>query len=98
MSKVDGKVYFRHIRDINEDGKINNMGGVTIAYQEVAPDVFKIATARCHPKDNFCKKVGRVKSTGRLNSTNLSYVVNITWASLHEQFPKNLVEFNAACE
>jgi hypothetical protein len=98
MGKGDGKVYFRHVRNIDGEGNVGNMGGATIAYQEIAPDVFKIAVAKCHPKDNFCKKIGRVKSTGRLNSTNLSYVVNTDWASLHAQFPKNLEEFNKACE
>lgn len=87
-----GKIYFRHVRNI-VDGKIDNMGGATIAYQEISPNIFKLAISRCHPKDNFDKKLGRIKSSGRLNSPDQSYIIDATWKELHEIFPKDMEEF-----
>ena len=37
---------------------------------------FHIGVAKCHPNDQFCKKVGRAKAYGRAKSTN-NIVVNI---------------------
>ena len=65
-----GKVNFIHRRPV-VDGKIQNSGGYTIAYREVENGV-EYAIARCSPRDNFSREVGRVKSSGRLNSGDLS--------------------------
>lgn len=51
-------------------------GAVTIAYtvlsevghHEIARTRVFYALAKCSPRDNFCRRTGRVKSAGRLNS------------------------------
>jgi len=56
---------FVHLRSTS--GK----GATTIAYSlDVEQQVCYFALARCNPMDNFCRRTGRVKSAGRLNSPN----------------------------
>ena len=57
-----------HIRLKKTDNTINSNGGVTVAYEKLANNVYKYALAFCHPHDNFSKKQGRAKATGRLKS------------------------------
>ena len=70
----NGKVMFKHVRYKNPDGTISNMGGMTLAYTFLQGGYVKFAVAVCHPKDNFEKRIGRVKSAGRLRSTKHSLV------------------------
>jgi hypothetical protein len=64
---MNKRVLFQHIRD-----KAKPNGGVTIAIEVTdinnEPHATAWAVSRCHEKDNFCKRTGRVKSEGRLRS------------------------------
>lgn len=56
--------YF-HIRSKTLD---KTKGGITYAIEVDDNDiVLNVAAAVCHPKDNFCKAIGRTIATGRLN-------------------------------
>lgn len=68
-------VKFIHIRNKVGD-KILNNGGTTIAYQGLDPDTVRYAVAHCSPRDNFSKRLGRIKAQGRLDSDKLSVVVS----------------------
>ena len=81
-----GKVFFRHIRNINGDGTVSNRGGATIAFREIEPGVIKMAMALCSNRDNFCRKTGRIISGGRMNSEVESINVSLDW----EVFIKNI--------
>jgi hypothetical protein len=59
---------FLHYRYIDGDGNILSRGGITYAYQQAEPGLYKIAVAKCHTRDNFSKHLGRVKAAGRLSS------------------------------
>ena len=68
---------FIHCRQINQEGKITPNGGMTIAY--TLNNEFKVvgfAVAKCHMKDHYNKKVGRMKAKGRLKSPNYYIEVN----------------------
>lgn len=58
------KIAYHHIRP-------STRPGFTVAMQ-VDDDnhVHLYAVAVCHPKDNFCKKTGRMKATFKLQSPN----------------------------
>jgi hypothetical protein len=58
------KTHFAHKHD-----KDTPRGGVTVAFeinQDGMVDAF--ALAKCGPSDNFCRRTGRIKAQGRLNS------------------------------
>ena len=61
-------IQFIHLRD-----KSSCKGGITVAfeYDDESKVVSKAAIARCHEKDNYNKKIGRIKAAGRLNSPRL---------------------------
>lgn len=62
---------FAHIRLHNTDGTVDCRGGITVAFEEVTggtPNQFKYALAFCHSHDNYNKRTGRAKASGRLNS------------------------------
>ena len=59
---------FLHIRKYNDNLQIQGRGGVTVAYDDLTNGCWMIAIARCHEKDNFNKRLGRVKAEGRLMS------------------------------
>ena len=60
-------IEFLHIRQYDENNKVLNSGGFTLAFKE-DNGVFKYAMAMCGPNDNFNKAYGRAKAGGRLNS------------------------------
>lgn len=63
MSSV--KIFHYHVRNKENMTK----GGVTFAFEVTDTDMVKAyAQAKCHIKDNFCKRTGRIKSEGRLKS------------------------------
>lgn len=71
MSK---SVSFIHLRTKNNfDNTTSCKGGVTIAFEYYTNTkvVVKAAIARCHENDNYNKRLGRIKSRGRLNSPRL---------------------------
>lgn len=49
------------------EGTIAPRGGITIAIDDKG-DHWLAAQAMCHPRDNYVKKLGRVKAEGRLKS------------------------------
>ena len=59
-----------HVRPVRTDNnQIATKGGKTIAIEVDENDtVLAYAEAKCHIKDNFCKRTGRVKAEGRLKS------------------------------
>ena len=72
---MENEVMFKHARGKNPDGTISNMGGMTFAYTFLQGGYVKFAVAVCHPNDNFEKRIGRVKSAGRLRSAYHSLTV-----------------------
>lgn len=81
-----GKVFFRHVRYLKGNG-VDNMGGATIAYQEVSPGKIVVAMSLCSRKDNFCRKTGRTISNGRLKSPSQSVVVESDWLTFVKTLP-----------
>lgn len=59
---------YAHLRTMSPLG-VSGLGGATVAC-EVSPEgfVLKAAASICNPRDNFSRKVGRIKATGRLKS------------------------------
>lgn len=64
---------FIHLRDYR-NGHISSNGGATIAFRlhglddQSPPNTLEWAFSECHWRDNFCRKLGRVKAEGKLNS------------------------------
>jgi hypothetical protein len=85
----DAEVRFRHIRVVKDD-EIYNMGGITVAFKEIAPGAITYAIARCSINDNFDKKKGRTIAEGRLNSPKHAETVPMTL----EAFYKSLRDQN----
>lgn len=63
-------IKFAHIRTLNKVGHLSSPhGGTTYAYElDNDNNVIGYAIAKCHEKDNFCKRVGRIKAEGRMKS------------------------------
>lgn len=61
-------VHYIYRRKFDDNGKIVNNGGLTVAYREIEPGMVEYALAFCGPLDNFNKAYGRAKAGGRLNS------------------------------
>lgn len=75
-------IKFIHIRNMfnennGDDSYISCKGGKTIAFEVFKhPEndnrvVVHYAEAKCHERDNFCRRIGRIKSSGRLHSDRL---------------------------
>jgi hypothetical protein len=84
------KVYFMHVRNFTFDGRINNLGGSTIAYREVL-DGIEFAESWCNSRDNFNKTYGRDKAQGRLNSDNYRRKFYGTFQEFHQAIDKGLI-------
>ena len=63
-----GPVKFKHFRMFDENGKVSPCDGLTIAWVEDPEGCVIFGSSKCHPSDNFVKKLGRIKSYGRLKS------------------------------
>ena len=87
-----GKVHFRHIRNFDKKN-ITARGGRTIAFRQIDENTIEFAIAKCSPKDNFNKKIGRRIAEGRLNSGKVE-VVNETWDYFMENFYNAYYLFN----
>lgn len=61
----DVKVY--HFRNFNFEGKVDNKGGATFCFVNVA-GVWKYASSHCSERDNFSRKIGRAIAIGRLEA------------------------------
>lgn len=61
-------IKYIHIRGKDKPTK----GGATFAYMQHEDGSWSYAAAYCHPGDNFCRRTGRVKAAGRLNSARFS--------------------------
>jgi hypothetical protein len=55
---------FLHIRN-TEAGQVTGKGGLTVAYSQAEGNLY-YAVARCSSRENFCRKIGRAVSRGRL--------------------------------
>ena len=71
------QAHFIHLYNHFQDGTRDNNGGVTIAYMVDGHSV-RYAFAKCRTTDRFCKRMGRVKSQGRLNSPAQSFSFSFT--------------------
>ena len=79
------KVNYIHRRYI-KDNVIHNRGGSTVAFRELGNGFIEYATSYCSPKDNFNKKFGRIKATGRLSSNIHRKVVHMSWSEFFHNF------------
>lgn len=71
------KVKFFHLRNLDENERIEVKGGTTVAYQlNDQYQVVGFATAQCHRKDTYCKRTGRAKAGGRLKSNRYYKALN----------------------
>lgn len=76
-------VKFIHIRNTEtvpqSGGKlaVSHMGGMTIAYKHLQNGNTRIGVAVCSDKDHYNMKLGRIKATGRMLSTNRKWVKDI---------------------
>lgn len=59
---------FLHIRNLDIEGNVMGKGGTTVAYERQGAGVMKFTVAKCCDTDNYCKKAGRVKSAGKMQS------------------------------
>jgi hypothetical protein len=95
-------VRFRHFRltrdgefvDYTKDLKtqeISNLGGLTVAYKEVEPDVIRFAYAICSGQDNFCKKTGRTIAAGRLNSDKIAKTLHVKYEDFLSQLQEMFI-------
>lgn len=61
-------IQFLHIRPRHLDGTFMTKGGTTYAFTQNDDGSFSVAEARCHWNDNFCRRIGRAISSGRLKA------------------------------
>lgn len=65
---------YAHVRFLKEDksglfkDQYETKGGITFAYEFLPDGKVKAAMARCSTKDNYCKRVGRAISRGRMET------------------------------
>jgi hypothetical protein len=72
-------LHFRYV-DINDGpdtqtDTVRTKGGKTIAY-EAAEGKLKYSIARCADRENFCRRTGRLVSSGRFNHGQVFVVEN----------------------
>ncbi len=67
---MNNEIGFHHIREYetlkDNTSVVSGKGGMTVAYREVMPGLMEYTWAACNIKDNFCRKIGRDISSGRL--------------------------------
>lgn len=81
------EVKFIHLRRVevgNGGLRVSCRGGLTVAFTPEPTGGFRIATAQCHERDNFNRKIGRIKAQGRLLSKQ-SRVINADAETLAQQ-------------
>ena len=71
------KVRYIHSRFVY-DGVVDNLGGTTVAYRLNDSGLIEYGIAYCSPFENYNKKFGRNKATGRLNSETLRKVSDLS--------------------
>jgi len=87
-------IRFAHYRvfDIYNNRILSN-GGVTLAIGITDSGKYRIAGAKCHEVDHYCKRHGRTKSRGRLfckhsfvlEEVNKTIVRKINWVELDDK-------------
>ena len=63
------EVKFLHLRNYTDDGVPSEMGGLTVAFTPALDgekDTLWVGLSKCSDQDNFCKRIGRLISQGRL--------------------------------
>ena len=58
---------FIHLRNRDNNNRVTVKGGTTVAFT-YENGIVRFALAKCHERDNFCRRTGRVKAEGRLKS------------------------------
>ena len=59
--------HFRNIAyDVDQGFFYHNLGGITIASEQIGENTFQIGVSICNRDDNFCKKLGRMLAFQRL--------------------------------
>jgi hypothetical protein len=68
---------FIHLRYFDENNELIQNAGITVAYLLNPADhnLLLVSFARCHPSDNYNKKIGRAISIGRMLHTDY-YIVH----------------------
>jgi len=69
-------VKFLHLRHPDDQGKPQNRGGMTVAYEKFNGSIH-YAVAFCSERENFSYTVGRTKAAGRLNSPKYRYEIRV---------------------
>lgn len=66
-------IKYKHFRYITNGPTFTTKGGTTVAFFDETPEngngqphVFRYAVAKCHVKDNFNRRIGRLIASGRL--------------------------------
>jgi hypothetical protein len=77
---------FMHFR-YHWDKELEAKGGVTVAY-EVKDNVISMSMAKCHERDNFCRKIGRDIAMGRYMNKD-----QIVFTAQGEHIRKNVAEY-----
>lgn len=64
-------IRFAHYRVLNtKTNEVLTTGGVTLAVAKINDNLYRVAGAKCHEADHYCKKNGRAKAKGRLLARN----------------------------
>lgn len=68
---------FLHLRNLKASSEPETKGGVTFAYKVHDNGDVEVAIAKCHNKDNFCRRIGRLISEGRFNKGHTEILGNV---------------------
>lgn len=64
------QIKYKHYRYVCGDMQMgfspHNLGGYTMAYQELDNGDFLVGVSRCSDEDNFCRQLGRIHAKCRL--------------------------------
>ncbi len=84
-------VIVNHVRGRNEDGSISNKGGITSVSIFLPDGTCYNAEAKCHPNDNFNRRVGTLIALGKaLKQAACPREEEISWLKVESQ--KSLCE------
>ncbi|WEU67356.1 hypothetical protein [Xanthomonas phage JGB6] len=89
----DNQVKFLHLRLFHE-GQVLSRGGRTIAYVENTDGTLTFATAACHPRDNYSKRLGRIKAQGLLKSSSRAQTVTMSGREFQDRIDADLSKLN----
>lgn len=88
-------VKFIHYRQRAADGTVSPRGGLTIAFVEDGDRVLS-AASKCHNNDNFNRKLGRIRASGRLRSYDYQVEFKGTRAEFLAEMDGQVALYNAS--